>query len=309
MSNEVAVQEAAQPPQLNELQADRVSALAIITSDENMNRVMKFAETMASSKVTVPKHLQQNVGDCAAIVMQAAQWGMNPFAVAQKTHLVNGALGYEAQLVIAVLQSLKVVEGNLQYEYSGSGENLTCRVGAIPKGRDEVLWGEPLTLSSVTTRNSPLWKTNPEQQLGYLQAKNWARKYYPGAILGVYTPDELELMPEKELNPIRRNGAAVAERATQATGNLIDPENEERRTGLVTALEAYAQKGVAVFGQEWKKMGKANKGDVYLVGEAEYQRLLKIATGADQAAQSAGQEPEENDGFVSEMEAEEQKQP
>jgi hypothetical protein len=37
--------------------------------------------------------------------MQAAQWGMNPFAVAQKTHVVNGTLGYEAQLVNAVVSS------------------------------------------------------------------------------------------------------------------------------------------------------------------------------------------------------------
>ncbi|SPX63869.1 Uncharacterised protein [Leclercia adecarboxylata] len=39
-----------------------------------------------------------------AIIMQAMQWGMNPYAVAQKTHLVNGVLGYEAQLVNADLQ-------------------------------------------------------------------------------------------------------------------------------------------------------------------------------------------------------------
>jgi len=47
-------------------------------------------------------------------------------------------------------------------------------------------------LANVTTRNSPLWKTNPKQQLGYLQVKNWCRLFAPGAILGVYTPDELE---------------------------------------------------------------------------------------------------------------------
>lgn len=38
--------------------------------------------------------------------MQAVQWGMNPFAVAQKTHFVSGKIGYEAQLVNAVITAL-----------------------------------------------------------------------------------------------------------------------------------------------------------------------------------------------------------
>ena len=46
---------------------------------------------------------------CMAVTLQALQWNMSPFAVAQKTHLVNGTLGYEAQLVNAVFtQGLKL---------------------------------------------------------------------------------------------------------------------------------------------------------------------------------------------------------
>ncbi|VFS64074.1 RecT family [Kluyvera cryocrescens] len=60
---------------------------------------------MADSKATVPAHLAGKPADCLAVTMQAAQWGMNPFAVAQKTHVVNGTLGYEAQLVNAVVSS------------------------------------------------------------------------------------------------------------------------------------------------------------------------------------------------------------
>ena len=120
---------------------------------------------------------------------------MNPFAVAQKTHLVNGTLGYEAQLVNAVLEASGAIIGRFRYEYQGEGNGLKCRVGAIPRGESEVVWNEWLNISDVTTKNSPLWKTNPRQQMGYLQVKNWARAFKPGAILGVYTPDELETIP------------------------------------------------------------------------------------------------------------------
>lgn len=180
----------------------QTSTANMLMNQQTMQSLYRFAETMAAGTVTVPKHLQKQPSDCLAVAMQAAQWGMNPFAVAQKTHLVNGTLGYEAQLVNAVLQSSGAIVGRFHYEYQGQGPQLSCRVGAIPKGEAEVVWGEWLCISDVTTKNSPLWKTNPKQQLGYLQVKNWGRAYAPGAILGVYTPDELELMPEREINPM-----------------------------------------------------------------------------------------------------------
>lgn len=59
--------------------------------------------------------------DCMAVAMQAAQWGMNPFAVAQKTHVVNGTLGYEAQLVNAVISTMSPTKDRINYEWFAVG--------------------------------------------------------------------------------------------------------------------------------------------------------------------------------------------
>lgn len=162
---------------------------------DNLDRLDRIAERMASGRMTVPEYLRGNVGDCMAIAMQAMLWNMDPFAVAQKTHIVSGRLGYEAQLVNAVLQNSGAIRGLPRYEYKGENNTLECRVGCVPRGESEILWGEWLAISQVTTKNSPLWKVNPRQQMGYLQVKNWARAFAPGAILGVYTVDELTDMP------------------------------------------------------------------------------------------------------------------
>lgn len=166
--------------------------LEILFDDGLYAKAEKIAKMMAMGKATVPKHLQNNEADCFAITIQAMQWGMVPFVVAQKTHLVNGTLGYEAQLVNAVVQNSGAITGSFHYEFSGTGNDLSCRVGAVLRGESEITWGEWLSKSSVTTQNSPLWKTNPSQQLGYLQVKNWARLYCPGSLLGIYSEDELE---------------------------------------------------------------------------------------------------------------------
>lgn len=172
---------------------------------DSMGKMWTMAEAMANSRVSVPEHLRGNVGDCMAICTQAMLWNMNPFAVAQKTHIVSGRLGYEAQLVNAVVQNSGAVRGAPAYEYRGEGPALECRVGFVLRGQAEITWGEWLKSSDVTTKNSPLWKTNPKQQLGYLQIKNWARAYAPGAILGVYTTDELEDSPLPA--PVQRTAA------------------------------------------------------------------------------------------------------
>lgn len=186
------------PPMLAQPQT---STSALVLNTESLTQMMRLADMMAKGVSTVPKHLANNPADCLAVVMQSMQWQMNPYAVAQKTHLVGGTLGYEAQLVNAVVQSSGFISGSFKYEYSAEGKPLACRVGAVIRCDSSVTWGEWLRADSVTTKNSPLWKTNPKQQLGYLQVKNWARLYCPGAILGVYTQDELEAIPERDVTP------------------------------------------------------------------------------------------------------------
>ena len=186
-----------------------------VMSDSGLfDRMYQLSEVMASSKMTVPKHLQGNAGDCMAIVMQASQWKMNPFAVAQKTHIVNGNLGYEAQLVAAVINSSGVVSDRFGFEWKGDWDrydgnspdknlekSLTVIVSATIKG--EV---EPrklmVSMSQATVRNSPLWKSDPKQQLAYLAQKKWARLFAPDVILGVYSADEFEDAPKmKDVSP------------------------------------------------------------------------------------------------------------
>lgn len=196
---------------------------------EKVRAMQNLAEIMSTAAVSVPAHFRGKPGDCLAVVMQSAQWGMNPFAVAQKTHIVNGALGYEAQLVNAVVQASGAISGRFYYEYQGDGANVSCRVGAIIKGESAITWGEWLSAATVTTKNSPLWKTNVKQQLGYLQVKNWARAYCPGAILGVYSDDELEALPPRDMGS--------AEVVSESTAPATKTDAIKSRLGVGKNLE------------------------------------------------------------------------
>ena len=263
-STDLAIMDGEQPERA-------ASALSLIMSEDSLTQLMRVADIMSSGKATMPKHLAGSPSDCFAVALQSMQWGMNPFAVAQKTHIVNGALGYEAQLVNAVIQSSKSIVGRFHYEYAGEGENMQCRVGAVIMGEQEITWGEWLVMRSVTTRNSPLWKTNPKQQLGYLQVKNWARAYCPGAILGVYTPDELaDIKPEKVINPQRRqSGAEVAAAAAEVS------DESDARMSMIADLECVARdEGLDAYAKLWATLTVPQR---KIIGAAEHDRLKKLA--------------------------------
>lgn len=205
-----------------------------IFSPSGLQKLQAFAEVMALGVATVPKHLAGKPADCLAVAMQAAQWGMNPYAVAQKTHLINGVLGYEAQLVNAVVTSSRAVTGRFHYKYGGDWERITgtknksdetglfVQVGAVLNGETEVTWGEPLYMFDITTRNSPLWKTAPKQQIAYLAVKYWARLYCPEVILGVYTPDEFDSKP-------RETRDITPKTTKQSLNNLINNKTTEEK--------------------------------------------------------------------------------
>ncbi|MKC06981.1 recombinase RecT [Salmonella enterica subsp. enterica] len=224
MSNDIAI--TSQP-------GATVGTAAAIFSPEGMNQLVRFAELMADSKATVPAHLAGKPSDCLAVTMQAAQWGMNPFAVAQKTHVVNGTLGYEAQLVNAVVSSSNLLSTRLNYRWEGDwskvngksdkSPSLTVTVSAVLKGEAEP---RELTISMAQAgvRNSPLWEQDPRQQLAYLCVKRWARLHAPDVLLGVYTPDELQ-----ETTPRVERDITPAAATAQGMNSLINSKPEQKQ--------------------------------------------------------------------------------
>lgn len=215
-----------------------------ITLDDSLfNKCCRLAQVMASGKCTIPKHLQGSEGDCFAVIGQALRWGMDPFAVAQKTHLVSGTLGYEAQLVIAVINNRAPISDRIKFEYFGdwskvkSKEDKSDDVGVICRATvigDDEPTELSLTMAQVgTVRNSPLWAADPRQQLAYLAAKRFSRLHFPDVIMGVYTPDELADRGNeapRNITPSAKNAGASA---------LLDRVKPKQSTAEAPVIEYY----------------------------------------------------------------------
>lgn len=249
--------------------APSTTSASLILSGDAMERIFKFAEMMAKGTATVPRHLQGNSSDCLAVVMQATQWGMNPFAVAQKTHVSqSGALGYEAQLISAVITANAPVTGQPEYEYLGdwnkvlgkveerksdkggkyyvatytkadeAGLGVVCRMTLKGESKPREM---TVMMSQCFPRFSTQWATDPKQQISYVAIRKWSRLYAPGVILGVYEPEELETAA-----PPRDMGQA----------EVVQPEvNKE----LIAAARKAASEGKASFAKFWNTTPKEQR--------------------------------------------------
>lgn len=263
-------------PQEHGMNLVTTSSNSLVLDSASMDKMLRVADLMASSKVTIPSHFRNSPGDCLAVVMQAMQWGMNPFSIAQKTHLSQGgALGYEAQLINAVIVGCGALKGQPEFEFIGDWKKILGKVEEkkSEKGgkyyvptytkNDEdglgvicraTLRGEDkpreitVMLSQCYPRFSTQWATDPQQQITYVSVRKFGRRYAPGAILGVYTKEELDtsVVVERDMG----NAEVVVEspapysdekfNANRATWKQIVESGRKTSAELIIFLEAKA---------------------------------------------------------------------
>ena len=97
--------------------------------------------------------------------------GMDPFAVAQKTFIVgnSGVLGYEAQLVNAVINTMAPTKDRIHFEWFGAWENIVGRFikKTSGKGNDYIAPGWDLQ-DEAGVASAPGQRSKENQNLASL---------------------------------------------------------------------------------------------------------------------------------------------
>ena len=192
-----------------------VSAVAGGVSFASALEVMEFSKLMALADKAVPKHLRKNPGACLAVVFQAVEWRMSPFAVANKSYEVNDRIAYESQLIHAVIEARAPLQKRLECKYEGelfyseieredeeTKEKFKVSVlNRLKSTRKCIVTGyftsgdirhyESPEFRNIKVKNSPLWDADPDQQLWYYASRSWARKWCPDVLMGIYSREEL----------------------------------------------------------------------------------------------------------------------
>lgn len=217
-------------------------------SFRNAGEMMEFAKMMAVANSGVRKHLRGNPGACLAILTQALEWGMSPFAVANKSYFVNDQIAFESQLVQAVILRRAPIKGRIKFEFTGTGPKRVCRAWArLAEDPDEIVEYISPEVGLISPKNSPLWKSDQDQQHAYYSGRALCRRHFPDVLLGVYDNDEIQPEPRgpdgaRDVTP--RSFAAGLDRLANAgrdgAADVSEPKAEASPPEATATAEAGA---------------------------------------------------------------------
>lgn len=203
---------------------------------KDMGQVLEFSKLMAVSGQAVPKHLRATPGACLAISLQALNWRMDPFAVANKSYMVNDRIAYEAQLIHAVIEQRAPIKGRIKGRLEGKDATRQWFLSVVTNDGDTIEYEGP-EIGKITTKNSPLWKADPDQQLWYYSVRAMCRRHFPDVILGVYEKEEIENAPAlRDVTPREDGFAAKAQRARQPEPTF-DVEVLQEQSEALSAID------------------------------------------------------------------------
>lgn len=234
----------------NEIQISQGGAGAGALLPQNAGQAMEIAKMMCMGRVGVPAHCREKPGVCLRIVMDATQFGMNPFHLAGESFVVNDQLAYSAKAIDAMVSLSGVLEGRLELTYKGQGADLECTVTGKVRGSNAT-HTKTARVKDIKTKNSPLWTTDPQQQLGYYTKRAWCRLYAPDAMMGLIADTDppidrgeaqvIDPRPQSDVDrvtahlgvgtvPSESHGEVIDADYCPETGEAVEPEPDDGET-------------------------------------------------------------------------------
>jgi hypothetical protein len=168
--------------------------MSIFSSDKGFVLGQKMANALASSTI-VPKDYQGNAANALIAVEMASRLGTSPLMVMQNLYIVNGRPAWSSQYIVAMINSSGKYRTELQYELTGSGDDLACYAWVVDHNNHKVV-GPTITMKMAKAegwvdKNGSKWKTMPEVMIRYRAASFFGRLHCPNMIMGLYSRDEV----------------------------------------------------------------------------------------------------------------------
>jgi hypothetical protein len=292
-------------PILDTARFEHMQRIANIMANSSMIPKTLCTTKEGSNEVALP--FEQVLSNCFLVVNQATRWGMDPFSVISCCSVVHGRLAYEGKLVAAVLEAKLGI--SLIYEWDNkTGDAFGIVVtGTLPDGRVESIDGT-VGQWKTTGSNSP-WMRQPKLQLAYRGAREWARLYAPGVMLGVYSEDEMADLADdaraRRAQPITQGGSLMARLAGQAK---TEPESGRETASTV--------RDTSIVDQTTGEVSEAEAADISDSSidnsDTEAQRTAQDkspAHASGEQSQASEQEPETSGSGTSQADASRSSQP
>lgn len=230
------------PNQIQTVSVD-TSSYACFLDTAKFNQIWRVATMFAGSQ-TVPAHYRGKPNDCFIAFVIAERLRTDPYMFMQKTFVIAGKIGYEAQEIIALANTRGVFTGPIRFKFEGVGEKRQCTAYATMKSDGQqvestVSWD---MVKAEGWDKNPKWKSMTDHMFKYRSASFLISEVCPEVKLGMYTKEELEDIglnekPQKQL-PV----SSLEQKLTKKVDSVVsDPKPSENEDGIPSGEPEQAQ--------------------------------------------------------------------
>jgi len=223
---------------------------------------------MLASSTMVPKHFQENVGNCMIALNLSARVGLDPFMLMQKMGIIQGKPALEAQLIISLVNRTGLFTP-IDYELTGEGDEMQCYAYATKLSTGKELKGPVVSIDMAKKEGwygkaGSKWKTMPELMLRYRAASFFCSVYCPEAKLGMLSNEEAHDIKFEKEEPAQNMADDFKEDPPKEVGNkkataVKKEEPRHRNTG--SKLDNMQKLSPTAFGMVVDEVGMPRSAD------------------------------------------------
>jgi len=183
--------------------------------ESDFSLIQRQAAALAKSDL-IPVAYKNNLPNCILALDISQRLGIQPLAVCQNLHVIQGRPSWSSTFVIAMLNASGRFSP-LRFETRKSAEKETAwRAVATCRETGNILEGPWVTLEMAkaegwSTKGGSKWVSMPELMGRYRAAAFFGRLYAPEKLMGLQHVEELE-----DMRPMKRAGSDAISRATAA---------------------------------------------------------------------------------------------
>jgi hypothetical protein len=165
---------------------------------DTQDTIWRFASICSRSHLVKP-HFRGPVNseghaNCFMALSLAMELDIPWLQALNNIHIVKGNIGFSGQLYIAVANRRSPIKGRIMYEEGGKGDDMYCTAYAKDTTGERCEY--KLLLSDIKKldcyRTNKNWQSITKLMLRYRAASYLVRTYFPEAMLGISTTEELE---------------------------------------------------------------------------------------------------------------------
>lgn len=217
MSNDLEPKAGAKPMVVDD------SAFAHLLDTNKFEHLWRVAKTFAATNL-VPELFRNKPENCFVGLQMALRSGIDPLLFLQNCYVIQGKPAVETKLAVAMLINSGLIEGTIDYQFTGTGNNLACTASVTLKKTGERV-EHTLTWDTVTKNGWAAkdgWKKDPVLMMQYRSAMRLIRSHFPDVLLGCYSKEEASDMQTinstaKQVRPAGK----LQERALPAPPTLL----------------------------------------------------------------------------------------